>query len=62
MGYFKNTTVWGTPCNFGVSYGRRTKLGNMEYFDVLASKMVLVFKFRPIIGNMEGLVTLLFSR
>ena len=39
----------------------------MGYFDVLSSRMALVFKFRAsmtyydvIIGNMEGLVTLLF--
>ena len=46
MGYFKNTTVWGPPCNFGVSYGRRIKFGGMGYFDVLSSKMALIFKLR----------------
>ena len=49
MGYFKNTTVWGhyaPPCNFDVSYSRRTKLGNMGYFDVPSLKLAFVFKFR----------------
>ena len=37
----------------------------MGYFDVLSSKMALIFKFRAsmtslIIGNMECFVTLLF--
>ena len=32
----------------------------MGYFDVISSKMALIFKF--IIGNMEGLVTLLFFK
>ena len=39
------------------------------YFDVLSSKMALIFKFRflsrhydVIIGNMEGFVTLLFIK
>ena len=41
----------------------------MGYFDVLSSKMALIFKFRAstshydvIIGNMEGFVTLLFIK
>ena len=42
MDSFKNTTV----CNFGVSYGRRTKFGNMGNFHVLSSKMAFIFKFR----------------
>ena len=32
------------PCNFGVSQGRRTKFGSKGYFDVLFSKMALIFK------------------
>ena len=49
------------PCNFSVSYGRRTKFGNMGYFDVLSSKMALVFKFKAsihydvIIGKWKAL-------
>ena len=36
----------GPPCNFAVSYSRRTKFGRIRYFDVLPSKMALIFKFR----------------
>ena len=57
MGYFKNTTVWGgghygPPCNFSGSYGRRTKFGNLGYFDVLSSKIALVFKFRAFMTSL----------
>ena len=41
----------------------------MGYFDVLSSKMALIYKFRAstrhydvMIGNMEGFVTLLFIK
>ena len=34
------------PCNFAVSYGRTTKFGRIRYFDVLSSKMAVIFKFR----------------
>ena len=43
------------PCNFGVSYSRRTKFGSMGYLDVLSSKIALI-------GNMEGFVTLSFIK
>ena len=46
-----------------------TKISHKVYFDVLSSKMTLVFKFRASthhydvkIGNMEGFVTLLFFK
>ena len=39
--------IMAPPCNFSVSYGRRTKFANMGYLNVLSSKMALVFKFRP---------------
>ena len=32
--------------NFAVSSGRRAKFGSTGYFDVLSSKMALIFKFR----------------
>ena len=34
------------PYNFPISQGRGTKFGGVEYFDVLSSKMALIFKFR----------------
>ena len=55
MGYFKDATVWGhygPHCNFGVSYSRRIKFGNMGYFDVLSSKMALNFKFRASMASL----------
>ena len=52
MGYFKTLEYWGGGggdygfCNFGVSKGRRTKFCNVGCFDVLSSKMALVFNSR----------------
>ena len=37
---------YGPLCNFAVSSDRRTKFGSIGYFDMLSSKMALIFKFR----------------
>ena len=40
------------PCNFGVSEGRRTKVGSIGYFDVPSSKMALILKFRAFMTSL----------
>ena len=37
---------YGPPCNFAISEDRTTKFGRIGHFDVLSSKMTLIFKFR----------------
>ena len=44
--FLKHYSMPPPPCNFAVSQGRKTKFGKIRYFDVLSSKMALIFKFR----------------
>ena len=51
------------PCNLGVSQSIKSKFIDIGYFDLFSSKMVFIFKFKAcIMGNMGGLVTLVFFK